>query len=138
AGVRSFRWSSTRTSRTTSSLRLSSTRSRPNSSAHRARARPASRSSWRSAGSRPPSTLYPEGAPARGAAIDVSAHLARFPDGALILTTGADSTHAWTGRSIALGPGPDTRHTLAHELAHLLGFRDAYLRGYDGDPRGPY
>jgi hypothetical protein len=85
-----------------------------------------------------PSMLYPEGAPARGAAIDISAHLARFPDGALILTTGADSTHAWTGRCIALGPGPDTRRTLAHEFAHLLGFRDAYLRGYDGDPHGPY
>ena len=85
-----------------------------------------------------PSTLYPEGAPARGAAIDISAHLARFPDGALILTTGADSTHAWTGRCIVLGPGPDTRRTLAHEFAHLLGFRDAYLRGYDGDPHGPY
>jgi hypothetical protein len=85
-----------------------------------------------------PAALYPEGAPARGAAIDPSTHLARFPDGALILTTGADSTHAWTGRCIALGPGPDTRRTLAHEFAHLLGFRDAYLRGYDGDPHGPY
>jgi hypothetical protein len=85
-----------------------------------------------------PSALYPGGAPVRGAAIDLSAHLARFPDRALILTTGADSTHAWTGRFIALGPGPDTRRTLAHEFAHLLGFRDAYLRGFDGDPRGAY
>jgi len=85
-----------------------------------------------------PSTLYPEGAPARGAAIEMSAHLARFPDGALILTTGEDSTHAWTGHYIALGPDPVTRRTLAHEFAHLLGFRDAYLRGYDGDPHGPY
>ena len=68
----------------------------------------------------------------------MSAHLARFPAGALILTTGEDSTHAWTGHYIALGPDLVTRRTLAHEFAHLLGFRDAYLRGYDGDPHGPY
>lgn len=85
-----------------------------------------------------PSTLYPEGAPARGAAIEMSAHLARFPAGALVLTTGADSTNAWTSQYIALGPDPVTRRTLAHEFAHLLGFRDAYLRGYDGDPRDAY
>ena len=27
---------------------------------------------------------------------------------------------------------------LAHEFGHLLGFEDAYLRGYDGDPVDPY
>jgi hypothetical protein len=85
-----------------------------------------------------PSTLYPEGPPAQGAAIEMSSHLARFPTGALILTTGEDSTYAWTGHYIALGPDPITRRTLVHEFAHLLGFRDAYLRGYLGDPHGPY
>jgi hypothetical protein len=27
---------------------------------------------------------------------------------------------------------------LAHEFGHLLGFVDAYLRGYEGDPDGPF
>ena len=31
-----------------------------------------------------------------------------------------------------------TRRTLAHEFGHLLGFSDAYLRSYRGDPRDPY
>ena len=33
-----------------------------------------------------------------------------------------------------LGPGKVTPRTLAHEFGHLLGFSDAYLRGYDGRP----
>ncbi|MDP6540259.1 MAG: hypothetical protein QF903_10530 [Planctomycetota bacterium] len=83
---------------------------------------------------RPIDELYPEGAPARGAAIDTDDHLARFGEGVLTLTTGAPSTHARVGRHILLGPGKVTPRTLAHEFGHLLGFTDAYLRGYDGSP----
>jgi hypothetical protein len=82
----------------------------------------------------PVHTLYPEGAPRRGEWIDIKTHAARFPDGALVLTTGAASTHAFQGRAILLGTSPITRRTLAHEFGHLLGFEDAYLRGYEGDP----
>jgi hypothetical protein len=42
------------------------------------------------------------------------------------------------GRNITLGPDPITRRELAHEFGHLLGFSDAYLRSYKGDPRDPY
>lgn len=80
----------------------------------------------------PASRLYPQGPPARGADIDLAAHAARFPDGALLVTTGARSTHAWTGRSVLLGPAPMSLRALAHELGHLLGFDDAYVRGYEG------
>ena len=86
----------------------------------------------------PPERLYPEGPPARGATIDVDRHRERFPMRALVLTTGAESTHAWQGRSVLLGSAPVTRRTLAHEFGHLLGFDDAYVRGFDGDPRGAY
>jgi hypothetical protein len=85
-----------------------------------------------------PGALYPEGAPARGSAIDPEGHEGRFPAGALVLTTGAASTHAWTGRSVRLGPSPLARRTVAHEFGHLLGFDDAYVRGYKGDPRGAF
>jgi hypothetical protein len=54
------------------------------------------------------------------------------------LTTGASSLNALVGNRIFLGTGHVTRRTLAHEFGHLLGFRDAYLRGYDGTPGGPY
>jgi hypothetical protein len=85
-----------------------------------------------------PGALYPEGPPARGSAIDPAGHERRFPAGALVFTTGAASTHAWTGRSVRLGPSPLARRTLAHEFGHLLGFDDAYVRGYEGDPRGAF
>ncbi len=85
-----------------------------------------------------PATLYPAGAPNPGAAIDLKAHLARFPDDALVLTTGAESTHAFTGRYVALGPSPLSQRVLAHEFGHLLGFADAYLRSYRGAPDDAY
>jgi len=85
-----------------------------------------------------PGDLYPEGVPPPGAAIDVEIHLQRFPAGTVVMTTGAESTHAFTGRGILLGPSPITRRTLAHEFAHLIGFDDAYLRGYDGRPDGAF
>jgi hypothetical protein len=82
--------------------------------------------------------LYPEGPPDQASAIDPDDHLRRFPDGALILTTGAASTYARPRRAVLLGPSPLARRTLAHEFGHLLGFDDAYLRCYEGDPAGPY
>ena len=85
-----------------------------------------------------PATLYPDGAPAVGAAIDLKAHVGRFPDAALVLTTGAESTHAFAGRYIALGPSPVTPRVLAHEFGHLLGFNDTYVRSYEGDPRDAF
>ena len=86
----------------------------------------------------PLAQLYPEGVPEHGATVDVEAHVARFPEGRLVLTTGAKSTHAWAGRSLLLGPAPITRRALAHEFGHLLGFTDAYLRGFEGDPTGNF
>jgi len=86
----------------------------------------------------PVAELYGEGPPAYGDVIDVGDHAARFPAGDLVLTTGAASTHAWTGRSVLLGPGALEPRTLAHEFGHLMGFDDAYLRGYDGDPGGRF
>lgn len=85
-----------------------------------------------------PETLYPEGPPERGAVVDMKDHRARFPARALVLTSGAASTHARKGRSILLGPSPLHRRALAHEFGHLLGFADAYLRGFEGEPGGPY
>jgi len=81
----------------------------------------------------PAGELYPDGPPARGAGIDLEAHVARFPRGALVLTSGAASTHSFQGRAVLLGTSPITRRTLAHEFGHLLGFEDAYLRGYEAD-----
>jgi len=87
----------------------------------------------------PVDELYPGGTPpAYGDVIDVDDHAGRFPAGDLVLTTGATSTHAWTGRSVLLGPGALEPRTLAHEFGHLLGFDDAYLRGFDGDPDGRF
>ena len=82
--------------------------------------------------------LYPEGAPAQGAQLDERDHLSRFPKGSLVLTTGAQSTHARTGRYIQLGPHPRGSRTLAHEFGHLLGFDDGYLRSFEGTPDDPY
>lgn len=86
----------------------------------------------------PNERLYPDGPPRPGEPIDERDHLARFPEGALVLTTGAKSTHARTGRYIQLGPHPQGRRALAHEFAHLLGFDDGYLRAYEGSPDDPY
>jgi len=85
-----------------------------------------------------PELLYPEGVPARGSAVDEAAHLKRFPAGALVLTTGGKSTHAWVGRYIQLGTAPVGPRVLAHEFGHLLGFSDGYLRGTEGSSADRY
>jgi hypothetical protein len=82
-----------------------------------------------------PQSLYPEGVPELGSKIDLRNHMDRFPPERFLLTTGANSTHSWTGRSILLGPARITPRTLAHEFGHYLGFNDGYLRGYEGDPK---
>lgn len=82
--------------------------------------------------------LYPNGAPIRGTRIDMNAHRTLFQDCPLLLTTGASSTTAMVGDRIFLGTEPVSRRTLAHEFGHLLGFEDAYVRGYDGKPDDLY
>ena len=67
--------------------------------------------------------------PGKGEQIDINEHVALFPKGGGVLTTGAISTHV-TGRAIALGPHDITPHVLAHEFGHILGFKDLYIRGY--------
>ena len=83
-------------------------------------------------------TLYPDGAPNRGAKIVMAAHHALFKGCPLVVTSGASSLNARVGSRIFLGTRPVSRRTLAHEFGHLLGFEDAYVRGYDGDPGDPY
>lgn len=82
--------------------------------------------------------LYPDGVPVRGAHIDMDKHYALFTGCALVLTSGASSLNAGVGSRIFLGTDPVSPRTLAHEFGHLIGFEDAYLRGYDGDPSDPY
>jgi hypothetical protein len=67
--------------------------------------------------------------PATGAPLDLRRHLARFPPGGAILTTGALTTHV-QDYAIVLGPRAITPRILAHEFGHILGFRDGYIRGY--------
>ncbi len=83
--------------------------------------------------------LYPEGPLTRGSSIDKKAHLARFGPKRLVLTTGVQTTHVCGARAIFVSSARESRHTLAHEFAHLLGFTDRYLRAYErspGDPNG--
>jgi len=75
--------------------------------------------------------LYPpDGAPKPGDRIDIRAHAAHFPTDAAVLTTGAEYTHSFVGRYVAVGRGDLYKRTLAHEFGHVLGFRDGYIRGY--------
>ena len=77
-----------------------------------------------------PSRLYADNRlPQRGDKIDIYRHLDLFPTDRAVLTTGAVTTHAY-GRGIILGPHDIGGRVLAHELGHVLGFRDAYFRGY--------
>jgi hypothetical protein len=77
-----------------------------------------------------PADLYPNGdVPLKGAHIDVGAHVARFPPGGVVLTTGGNSTYA-LGRGIILGPHAIVQGVVVHEFGHMLGFRDGYFRSY--------
>ncbi len=78
-----------------------------------------------------PSELY-DGVrvPRVGDHFEIPSHTARFPTDGAILTTGAESTHGFVGRYVALGSGDVSKRTLAHEFGHVLGFRDGYIRGY--------
>lgn len=67
--------------------------------------------------------------PQNGDRMNIQKHVDHFPEDGAILTTGARTTHV-DGRAIILGPHDITRGVLAHELGHILGFRDAYFRGY--------
>lgn len=71
--------------------------------------------------------------PVEGAPIDVAAHVARFPPDRAVLTTGAGTLHVASGRAVVLAPFDVTPRVLAHEIGHLLGFPDAYVRGYRDD-----
>jgi hypothetical protein len=67
--------------------------------------------------------------PQTGDRMNIQKHVSLFPVDGAILTTGAITTHV-DGRAIILGPHDITRGVMAHELGHILGFRDAYFRGY--------
>jgi hypothetical protein len=77
----------------------------------------------------PGSRLYKERLlPQRGDKVAYE-HLDLFPSDGAILTTGALTTHVY-GRAIVLGPHDISPRVLAHEFGHVLGFKDAYFRGY--------
>lgn len=67
--------------------------------------------------------------PKPGSKIALDRHLALFPRDGAILTTGALTTHV-SGRAIILGPQDISGRVLAHEMGHIWGFRDNYVRGY--------
>lgn len=58
-------------------------------------------------------------------------HIQHFPEGHAVITTGGLTTSV-RGRALILGPGRIQPRTLAHELGHLIGFDDCYLRTLSG------
>jgi tetratricopeptide (TPR) repeat protein len=68
--------------------------------------------------------------PAKGRKIDLEGHAARYPQNGAVLTTGASSLKILAGRALVLGPHDIKPSVFAHEFGHLLGFPDAYFRGY--------
>ena len=77
-----------------------------------------------------PEQLYSDGeSPQPTSRIDLKHHIGQFPRDAAILTTGALTTHVF-GRAIVLGPQDISPRVLVHEMGHILGFGDNYIRGY--------
>ncbi len=68
--------------------------------------------------------------PKTGDPVDAGAHVARFPAGRAVLTTGAATLHVMGGRAIMLASHDVAPRLFAHEFGHVLGFPDLYLRGY--------
>ena len=68
--------------------------------------------------------------PKTGDPIDIAKHLALFPKGYAVLTTGATLTNVDAVRCIVIGTNEIKPHDLAHEFGHILGFKDVYFRGY--------
>lgn len=58
-------------------------------------------------------------------------HLQSFPEGWAVITTGGLTAHV-RSHAMVLGPGKVDARTLGHELGHLLGFEDCYLRTLSG------
>jgi hypothetical protein len=54
-------------------------------------------------------------------------HLNHFPQDVAIMTTGALTTHV-RGQALIFGLGKINARTIAHEIGHLLGFSDCYMR----------
>jgi len=77
-----------------------------------------------------PRRLYKGKPPKKGEPIDLAKHMALFPPGSAVLTTGAAATHVNGGRFIIVGANEIKPHDLAHEFGHILGFKDVYFRGY--------
>lgn len=69
--------------------------------------------------------------PVYGEEIDLSTHVARFPQDGAVLTTGATTLKTSGPRAIVLGPHDTAPRVLAHEFGHILGFPDTYFRGYE-------
>lgn len=58
---------------------------------------------------------------------NLNQHLAHFPPNKAVITTGGLTTYV-KDRFLVLGPGAISPRTLAHEMGHLMGFDDCYLR----------
>ena len=83
-----------------------------------------------------PGDLFGKGLlPSRGEHLDLQQHIRRFPRDGAGLTTGSEVTYL-LGRIIVVGPQDITPNVLAHEVGHILGFWDGYIRGYRD--RGPH
>ncbi|MBI2711780.1 MAG: hypothetical protein HYX41_02790 [Bdellovibrio sp.] len=75
--------------------------------------------------------IVPENPKFRSAKINLAQHLFEFPKDSATLTTGSATTHV-SHEALILGAGRITPRTLAHELGHLLGFGDCYIRTLSG------
>jgi hypothetical protein len=84
-----------------------------------------------------PAELYKSEIPQAGSELVLDRHLALFPRNGAILTTGARTTHV-LARAIILGPENLSGRILAHEMGHILGFRDSYERNYKDFGEGGY